>query len=142
MFISSIEICCMVWTLPGMVLTTGGNCSTNILPTILSDRDGGWHVSYLQQHAESQLFFQSLLPSKICCLILGEWQFATIEPENVKALLATKFPDFSLGVRHNAFYPLLGDGIFNTDGELWSHSRALLRPQFSREQVRGEGNGD
>ncbi|OXV08236.1 hypothetical protein Egran_04001 [Elaphomyces granulatus] len=68
-------------------------------------------------------------------MVLGESQFATIEPENIKALLATKFPDFSIGLRHNAFYPLLGDGIFNADGELWSHSRALLRPQFSREQV-------
>ena len=75
-------------------------------------------------------------------MILGESQFATIEPENIKALLATKFPDFSMGLRHNAFYPLLGDGIFNADGELWSHSRALLRPQFSREQVRSEENGD
>ena len=75
-------------------------------------------------------------------MVLGESQFATIEPENIKALLATKFPDFSIGLRHNAFYPLLGDGIFNADGELWSHSRALLRPQFSREQVRSEENGD
>ena len=68
--------------------------------------------------------------------ILGVSQIATIEPENIKALLATQFPDFSLGLRHRAFCPLLGDGIFNADGALWSHSRALLRPQFSREQVR------
>lgn len=68
--------------------------------------------------------------------ILGVSQIVTIEPENIKALLATQFSDFSLGLRHRAFYPLLGDGIFNVDGEVWSHSRALLRPQFSREQVR------
>jgi cytochrome P450 len=74
--------------------------------------------------------------------VLGESQIATIEPENVKTVLATKFSDFSISLRQKAFYPLLGDGIINADGELWSHSRALLRPQFSREQVRGEGNGD
>ncbi|KAG0128383.1 cytochrome P450 [Tuber indicum] len=60
----------------------------------------------------------------------------TIEPENIKAILATSFKDFSLGPeRHDNFYPLLGDGIFTLDGAGWEHSRANLRPQFSREQV-------
>jgi hypothetical protein len=67
--------------------------------------------------------------------ILGISQTTTIEPENVKALLATQFNDFALGLRHEIFYPLLGDGIFTLDGAGWSHSRAMLRPQFSREQV-------
>jgi cytochrome P450 len=59
----------------------------------------------------------------------------TIEPENVKAILATKFSDFGLGTRNQQFYPLLGDGIFTLDGAGWTHSRALLRPQFARDQV-------
>lgn len=59
----------------------------------------------------------------------------TIEPENVKAILATQFQDFCLGTRHEQFYPLLGDGIFTLDGAGWSHARALLRPQFTRDQV-------
>lgn len=60
---------------------------------------------------------------------------ATIEPENIKAVLATQFNDFGLGTRHEEFYPLLGDGIFTLDGAGWTHSRALLRPQFTRDQV-------
>ncbi|PYI24336.1 cytochrome P450 [Aspergillus japonicus CBS 114.51] len=60
---------------------------------------------------------------------------STVEPENLKALLATQFHDFSLGTRHREFYPLLGDGIFTLDGAGWSHARALLRPQFTRDQV-------
>lgn len=59
----------------------------------------------------------------------------TREPENVKAILATQFNDFSLGTRHQHFYPLLGDGIFTLDGAGWSHARGLLRPQFTRDQV-------
>jgi cytochrome P450 len=59
----------------------------------------------------------------------------TIEPENVKAVLATQFQDFCLGTRHEQFYPLLGDGIFTLDGAGWSHARGLLRPQFTRDQV-------
>ncbi|KAJ5886174.1 uncharacterized protein N7473_008848 [Penicillium subrubescens] len=59
----------------------------------------------------------------------------TIEPENVKAILATQFQDFCLGTRHEQFYPLLGDGIFTLDGAGWTHARGLLRPQFTRDQV-------
>lgn len=68
--------------------------------------------------------------------ILGNAAMGTIEPENIKTILATSFKDFDLGpLRHSNFFPLLGDGIFTLDGAGWEHSRALLRPQFSREQV-------
>ncbi|KAK6897691.1 Cytochrome P450 52A6 [Candida tropicalis] len=59
----------------------------------------------------------------------------TVDPENIKAVLATQFTDFSLGTRHAHFYSLLGDGIFTLDGEGWKHSRAMLRPQFARDQI-------
>lgn len=59
----------------------------------------------------------------------------TKDPENMKAILATQFNDFALGIRHAHFKPLLGDGIFTLDGEGWKHSRAMLRPQFAREQI-------
>ncbi|KAK9478772.1 cytochrome P450 [Lipomyces japonicus] len=67
--------------------------------------------------------------------LVGAEFFNTIDPENIKAILSTKFADFDLGLRHDAFYPLLGDGIFTLDNEGWSHSRALLKPQFTRQQV-------
>lgn len=67
--------------------------------------------------------------------ILGQDIYMTCNPENIKALLATQFADFGLGERYEHFLPLLGDGIFTLDGAGWSHSRSLLRPQFSREQV-------
>ncbi|CCG24420.1 hypothetical protein CORT_0F01930 [Candida orthopsilosis Co 90-125] len=59
----------------------------------------------------------------------------TVDPENIKAVLATQFNDFSLGTRHAHFAPLLGDGIFTLDGNGWKDSRAMLRPQFAREQI-------
>ncbi|KAI9871651.1 MAG: hypothetical protein M1823_008384, partial [Watsoniomyces obsoletus] len=60
----------------------------------------------------------------------------TIEPENVKTILATKFGDYSLGyVRIRTFLPLFGHGIFDTDGAAWERSRGLIRPNFVRQQV-------
>ncbi|MBQ5153972.1 hypothetical protein EGM85_12030, partial [Macrococcus caseolyticus] len=42
---------------------------------------------------------------------------------------------YSISFRYEAIYDLLENGIFTLSGEGWKHSRALLRPQFSREQV-------
>ncbi|CUM68613.1 uncharacterized protein PRCAT00006340001 [Priceomyces carsonii] len=67
--------------------------------------------------------------------LAGFFLITTRDPENIKALLATQFNDFALGTRHSHFKPLLGDGIFTLDAEGWKHSRAMLRPQFAREQV-------
>ncbi|KAK5198854.1 hypothetical protein LTR99_007794 [Exophiala xenobiotica] len=69
--------------------------------------------------------------------ILGDRVFFTCDPRNIQAILATQFIDFELGkIRIAAFAPLLGHGIFSADGKQWEHSRALLRPQFSRDQVK------
>ena len=60
----------------------------------------------------------------------------TIEPENVKTMLSTKFNDYSLGRRRReVFIPFFGHGIFDTDGKEWERSRALIRPNFVRAQV-------
>lgn len=60
----------------------------------------------------------------------------TVDPKNVQAVLALKFKDFDLSPnRSRAFVPLLGSGIFTTNGAEWEHSRALLRPNFARNQI-------
>ena len=60
----------------------------------------------------------------------------TIDPENLKAFMSTDFKDWQLPARRkNTFEPLLGHGIFTTDGPAWHRSRELLRPNFVRSQV-------
>jgi cytochrome P450 len=60
----------------------------------------------------------------------------TAEPENIKALLATQFKDFSLTPRRKEYLqPVFGHGIFTTDGAEWEASRTLLRPNFVRNQI-------
>ncbi|KAM3078126.1 hypothetical protein ACMFMG_002572 [Clarireedia jacksonii] len=61
---------------------------------------------------------------------------ATFDPENLQAILATRFNDYSLGEsRSKNLFDLLGHGIFTADGEAWAHYRQQLKPQFSRDQV-------
>lgn len=59
----------------------------------------------------------------------------TIDPKNIQAILSTRFKDYSLGNRSTVMGPLLGRGIFVTDGPEWAHSRALLRPHFVKDQL-------
>jgi cytochrome P450 len=60
----------------------------------------------------------------------------TTDPANVKTVLSTRFEDFKLSsFRVNAMIPLFGNGIFTSDGQMWSHSRALLRPSFARHNM-------
>lgn len=91
---------------------------------------------------------------------MGRETITTTDPKNIQAVLATQFKDFELGVmRQRSLHPLLGTGIvsnfktsdactcrhprhtrltneqFTADGEAWTRSRGLLRPQFTREQI-------
>jgi cytochrome P450 len=70
----------------------------------------------------------------------------TVNPENIKAILATQFNDFGKGEDFNGNWKFvcifcillmkfLGDGIFNVDGPKWSAARSLLRPQFVKQRV-------
>jgi predicted secreted protein len=53
-------------------------------------------------------------------VVLGTMQHATANPRNIQAILATQFRDFELGhFRRQSFIPMLGVGIFTSDGQAW-----------------------
>ncbi|KAK0641946.1 oxidoreductase-like protein [Cercophora newfieldiana] len=60
----------------------------------------------------------------------------TRDPANVQAMLATQSVDWDVGEhRTDSWKPLFGVGVFTSRGEAWKHSRALVRPQFARDQI-------
>ncbi|KIA75656.1 hypothetical protein HK57_00589 [Aspergillus ustus] len=68
--------------------------------------------------------------------VLGSENIVTADEENIHAVLVSQFNEFTLGpYRCGGFRPLLGEGIFAADGAKWAHSRALLKPQFTRSQM-------
>jgi len=58
---------------------------------------------------------------------IGRVFFLTVDPENIRAMLAKDFDNFGLGPRIHAMGPFLGSGIFTTDGKAWEHSRVRLK---------------
>ena len=70
------------------------------------------------------------------CRVAGERFVFTIDPENIKALLAAQFNDYGKSEAfHRDWKDFLGDSIFTTDGEQWHNSRQLIRPQFIKDRV-------
>ncbi|TRM60069.1 cytochrome P450 [Schizophyllum amplum] len=74
---------------------------------------------------------------------LGTIQFITIEPDHVKAILATQFDDFDKGpVVYDSFKSLLGNGVFSTDGDMWKFHRTMTRPFFNKDKISHFDNFD
>ena len=75
--------------------------------------------------------------------VLGEINICTRHPDNVKAILATQFLDFNLDNRLGGKIDLLlgRHGIFTQTGSAWTHTRAMLRPQFNKSQIVNDMDG-
>ncbi len=57
----------------------------------------------------------------------------SIRPENLQTVWVSKFKDWGVQpVRLPAQDPFCGVGFITTDGPVWEHSRALLKPSFHR----------
>ncbi|KAH7929020.1 cytochrome P450 [Leucogyrophana mollusca] len=68
--------------------------------------------------------------------MLFEDDIITIEPNHIKALLATDFDNFEKGDKFRATtLSLLGTGIFNSDGEMWKFHRSMTRPFFTHDRI-------
>ncbi|PIL36132.1 cytochrome P450 [Ganoderma sinense ZZ0214-1] len=67
----------------------------------------------------------------------------TVEPEHIKAILATDFTSFEKGAQfRDQMHSLLGVGVFNADDELWKFHRSMTRPFFSKDRISHFDNFD
>jgi cytochrome P450 len=67
-------------------------------------------------------------------LIAGKYRISTIEPENIKAMLSTKFTSFVFPARRTyVLKQFMGDAIFVSHGPTWQHSRATIRPHLTKD---------
>ncbi|KAF5374195.1 hypothetical protein D9758_004628 [Tetrapyrgos nigripes] len=68
--------------------------------------------------------------------IFGVERVITVEPEHIKAMLATQFDDFHKGpVEEDQWNSLLGSGVFNSDGDMWRFHRNMTRPFFNKVRI-------
>ncbi|KAL8775618.1 MAG: hypothetical protein Q9209_000114 [Squamulea sp. 1 TL-2023] len=96
-------------------------------------------IKYVKEHTALEMYqkrFRNLACTTFSAKELHLHILFTMEPENIKSILATDFKSYSIGEeRKKALRPIIGDGIFTTDGAEWQHSRDILRPCFVRSQI-------
>ena len=57
------------------------------------------------------------------------------DPEDVKYMMSTNFSNYTLSSRKAIFDDLLGDGIFNSDGDTWRTHRRMASYMFSTKHL-------
>ncbi|GAO14442.1 hypothetical protein UVI_02031650 [Ustilaginoidea virens] len=81
-------------------------------------------------------FFRRNKSDTVEARIANERVIFTVNPDNIKAILATQFTDYGKGQPfHDEWKEFLGESIFATDGPQWHNSRQMLRPQFTKHRV-------
>jgi cytochrome P450 len=58
-------------------------------------------------------------------------------PEYARHVLITNAANYQKGWVHDKLKPLIGEGIFTSNGEVWRKQRRTMQPQFHRDVVRG-----
>lgn len=60
----------------------------------------------------------------------------TMDSGNMQTIFTSAFDNFGVAsLRYGPSVPLLGSGIFTTDGPQWEHSKNLIKPIFGRAQI-------
>ncbi|KAJ7135106.1 cytochrome P450 [Mycena filopes] len=60
----------------------------------------------------------------------------TCEPQYIKSMLSTQFSSFEKGQSfRDIFSPLLGTGVFASDGAMWKFHRDMTRPFFEKQRI-------
>ncbi|KAF8918955.1 cytochrome P450 monooxygenase pc-3 [Mucidula mucida] len=68
--------------------------------------------------------------------IFSEKRIVTMEPEHVKAILATQFNEFGKGpLQLSQWRDLLGTGVFTSDSDMWKFHRNMTRPFFGKNRI-------
>ncbi|KAH6796703.1 cytochrome P450 [Perilla frutescens var. hirtella] len=60
----------------------------------------------------------------------------TADPANVHFIMSSKFTNFPKGVEFKKIFDVLGDGIFNSDSDLWSDQRKQARFLLNHDRFR------
>ncbi|KAL5792799.1 hypothetical protein ACOSP7_001393 [Xanthoceras sorbifolium] len=97
---------------------------------ILSNRDRrfDWITSFLQ-NAPSATY--KIYP------LLGPDQIWTANPANVQHILKTQFHNYTKGTYfRTTLFDILGNGIFNVDGDSWKFQRQISSHEFNTKSLR------
>ncbi|XP_010679199.2 cytochrome P450 94A2 [Beta vulgaris subsp. vulgaris] len=115
--------------------------STNIIIPKSYPLIGHLIAIYKHRNERFQWFSTLLLNSRTATFVIdhpfGCRSIDTANPANVEHIVKTRFPIYQKGPNQKAILQdLLGDGIFNVDGEMWKFQRQIAIHEFSTKSLR------
>lgn len=102
---------------------------------------GAYFAIYGNRDRRVQWLSDMILNSATSTFVLhrffGQYQIFTGNPENVKHILKTHFHLYPKGeLLRDSLHDLLGDGIFNVNGDRWKVQRQVSSHEFNRKSLR------
>ncbi|KAJ8420636.1 hypothetical protein Cgig2_003435 [Carnegiea gigantea] len=100
----------------------------------------GMLPALLQNHHRIHHFFAEVIEkSELTFFIKGPWfsnlpLLVTADPANVHHVLSKNFGNYPKGPKFRETFESLGDGIFNSDGDLWQYHRNMAQTFFGHPQ--------
>ncbi len=103
-----------------------------LLGNIAEMRRGPFHEVLLSLHETYGDIFRLRFPAEPALLVVRS-------PEALKRVLQTNARNYIKGQQLEVARPLIGDGLFISEGERWLRQRRLMQPAFVRPAVRRMG---
>lgn len=108
------------------------------LPVLVKNRDRvhDWIADNLRAVGDSATYQTCIIPFPFLARKQGFYT-VTCHPKNLEHILKTRFDNYPKGPKwQTAFHDLLGQGIFNSDGETWLMQRKTAALEFTTRTLR------
>ena len=128
----------------GTKTATPGRCPTATSGKHPSGPRGHIRLGFMRELAQDRLRFQMSLSQQYGDIV--RWRVAHItlyqitHPDHIKYVLHDNHRNYTKGtLLHSLLSPLLGEGLFTSEGEAWLHQRRLMQPVFHRQRIAAFG---
>jgi cytochrome P450 len=126
----------------------GKNKGPKVYPVVGSLVQFLWHRSvvhdWMTDHIKNQptMTIRNTRPGGFAVKLCRSCMYTTANPENVEYILKTNFENYPRGdLAQLILGDLLGEGIFNVNGELWKVQRKFASHEFTSKSLRNFMHG-
>jgi cytochrome P450 len=108
--------------------STPGPKPSPILGNILDMRQGEVFETLLEFHKTYGDIVQLELPK-------NQFVYSIANPESIQHVMQMNNQNYTKGARIRIAKPLVGNGLFTSEGEFWRRQRRIMQPAFHRRQI-------
>ena len=108
--------------------STPGPKPAPILGNILDMRQGEVFETLLEFHKTYGDIVRLELPK-------NKFVFSIANPESIQHVMQMNNQNYTKGERIQITSPLIGNGLFASEGDFWRRQRRMMQPAFHRKQI-------